>query len=75
MSANTYFCDVIRNFLADGYDIEFNHVQGRDLINIHLQKKDKHIFETYDKDIITDDRVIKAALIKLRSELEQEFKL
>lgn len=72
---NTYLCDVIQDFLADGYDIEFNHVQGRDLINIHLQKRDKHIFETYDKDVITDDRVIKAALIKLRSELEQEFKL
>ena len=75
MIANTYLCDVIRNFMADGYDIEFNHVQGRDLINIHLQKRDKHIFETYDKDVITDDRVIKAALLKLRSELEQEFKL
>lgn len=75
MSANTYLCDVIRNFMADGYDIEFNHVHGRDLINIHLQKRDKHIFETYDKDVITDDRVIKAALLKLRSELEQEFKL
>lgn len=75
MTHNAYLCDVIRNFLADGYDIEFNHVHERDLINIHLQKKDKHIFETYDKDAITDDRIIKAALLKLRSELEQEFKL
>lgn len=75
MTHNAYLRDVIRNFLVDGYDIEFNHVQGRDLINIHLQKKDKHIFETYDKDAITDDRIIKAALLKLRSELEQEFKL
>lgn len=75
MTHNAYLCDVIRNFLADEYDIEFNHVHERDLINIHLQKKDKHIFETYDKDAITDDRIIKAALLKLRSELEQEFKL